>query len=355
MNKRKMMGVAAMAVAAMTITTVGGVSVYADDDINATVIWRAFDDQFQSGFRIIMGNEEENIGGIKLDMQDAENQVSVANNKLDMALTKGTDIVAICAPDRESTAEMAQKCDAENVPAVFFNMQPMDETMEEYDNIWYVGAEASESGTMCAQALINYWNENKDIADKNGDGKLQLCILQGEIGQQDVVLRTQAYKDALDAAGIEYEILAEDTANWDQAQALDKMNTWITAYGIDGIEVVLCNNDGMAMGALQAALNNGYNKGEADKFVPIVGIDANMDALEAMKSGGLLGTVLNDRKSQSIAIMNVLKAVAKGEDFTAEDLGVDCTVDGKYVWVPYVIVDESNLDDTIELMKSLSE
>ena len=355
MNKRKMMGVAAMAVAAMTITTVGGVSVYADDDINATVIWRAFDDQFQSGFRIIMGNEEENIGGIKLDMQDAENQVSVANNKLDMALTKGTDIVAICAPDRESTAEMAQKCDAENVPAVFFNMQPMDETMEEYDNIWYVGAEASESGTMCAQALINYWNENKDIADKNGDGKLQLCILQGEIGQQDVVLRTQAYKDALDAAGIEYEILAEDTANWDQAQALDKMNTWITAYGIDGIEGVLCNNDRMAMGALQAALNNGYNKGEADKFVPIVGIDANMDALEAMKSGGLLGTVLNDRKSQSIAIMNVLKAVAKGEDFTAEDLGVDCTVDGKYVWVPYVIVDESNLDDTIELMKSLSE
>ena len=67
------------------------------------------------------------------------------------------------------------------------------------------------------------------------------------------------------------------------------MNTWITAYGIDGIEGVLCNNDGMAMGALQAALNNGYNKGEADKFVPIVGIDANMDALEAMKSGGLLG------------------------------------------------------------------
>ncbi len=69
MSKRRMAGVAAMAVAALTITTVGGVSVYADDDINATVIWRAFDDQFQSGFRIIMGNEEENIGGIKLDMQ----------------------------------------------------------------------------------------------------------------------------------------------------------------------------------------------------------------------------------------------------------------------------------------------
>lgn len=353
MNKKRMMGVAlAMA---MPMAAMGGASAFAEEDVNATVIWRAFDDQFQSGFRIIMGNEEANVGGIKLDMQDAENQVSVANNKLDMALTKGTDIVAICAPDRESTAEMAQKCDAEGVPAVFFNMQPMDETMETYENVWYVGAEASESGAMCAQALINYWNENTEIADKNGDGKLQLCILQGELGQQDVVLRTQAYKDTLDAAGIEYEVLAEDTANWDQAQALDKMNTWITAYGIDGIEGVLCNNDGMAMGALQAALNNGYNQGEADKFVPIVGIDANMDALEAMKDGGLLGTVLNDRKSQSIAIMNVLKAVARGEEFTAEDLGVECTVDGKYVWVPYVIVDGTNLDDTLELMKSLSE
>ena len=216
MNRRKMMGAAIVAVSMMVSS---GVSVYAEDDVNATVIWRAFDDQFQSGFRIIMENEEENTSGIKLDMQDAENQVSVANNKLDMALTKGTDIVAICAPDRESTAEMAQKCDAENVPSVFFNMQPMDETMEEYDNIWYVGAEASESGAMCAQALINYWNENKEIADKNGDGKLQLCILQGELGQQDVVLRTQAYKDTLEAAGVEYEVLAEDTANWDQAQA----------------------------------------------------------------------------------------------------------------------------------------
>lgn len=327
----------------------------AEEEVNATILWRAFDDQFQSGFRIIMGNVAEKIGGITLDMQDAENDVSKAINKLDTSLTKGAEIMAICAPDRESTATMAEKCDAENVPVVFFNMEPMEDTMQAYDGIYYVGAEASESGAMCAQALINYWNENQEIADKNGDGKLQICILQGETGQQDVVLRTQAYEDTLKAEGIEYEILACDTANWDQSQALDKMNTWITAYGIDGIEGVLCNNDSMAMGAVQACLNNGYNQGEADKFVPIVGIDANLDALEAMKDGSLLGTVLNDRESQSKAILNVLKAVKAGEEITEETVGVDCTVDGKYVWVPYVIVDSSNLDATLELMQSLSE
>lgn len=325
------------------------------DNVKATVIWRAFDDQFQSGFRIIMEGQAEELGGITLDMQDAANDVSTANNKLDAALTKGTDVVAICAPDRESTETMAQKCDADGVPAVFFNMEPMESTMESYDNIWYVGAEAAQSGEMCAQALINYWNENTEIADKNGDGVLQLVILQGEIGQQDVQLRTQAYEDTLKAQGIDYEILAMDTANWDQAQALDKMNAWITAYGIDGIEGVLCNNDSMAMGAVQACINNGYNSGDPEKFVPIVGIDANIDALEAMKAGSLLGTVLNDRQNQSIAIINVIKAVNAGQEITEDVVGVDCTVDGKYIWVPYVIVDESNLDATLEQMSALSE
>lgn len=324
-------------------------------DVNATVIWRAFDDQFQSGFRIIMQNEEEKIGGISLDMQDAANDVSTAISKLEASLTKGTDVVAICAPDRESTETMAQKCDEEGIPAVFFNMEPMETTMENYENICYVGAEAKESGEMCAQALINYWNANTELADKNGDGVLQLVILQGEIGQQDVVLRTQAYEETLTARGIEYEILAMDTANWDQAQALDKMNAWITAYGIDGIEGVLCNNDSMAMGAVQACINNGYNNGDAEKFVPIVGIDANIDALEAMKAGSLLGTVLNDRLNQSDAIINVIKAVKEGKEITEEVVGVECTVEGKYVWVPYVIVDSSNLDETLELMNSISE
>lgn len=324
----------------------------AAEDVNATVIWRAFDDQFQSGFRIIMESEVESISGITLDMQDGENDVSKFTNKLEVALTKGAGIVAMCAPDRECTAELMAKCDADGVPAVFFNMEPMPETMQTYDNIWYVGAQAKESGVMCALALINYWNENTEIADKNGDGVLQLVILQGEIGQQDVVLRTEAYEETLTEAGIEYEILACDTANWDKAQAMDKMNTWITAYGIDGIEGVLCNNDSMAMGAVQAALNNGYNQGDASKFMPIVGIDATVEALQAMKDGSLLGTVLNDRNSQSVAIINVLKAVKAGQELTEEVVGVDCTVDGKYVWVPYVIVDESNLDATLELMLS---
>lgn len=322
-------------------------------DTNATVIWRAFDDQYQSGFRIIMQGEADKMGGIVLDMQDGENDVTKTTNKLEAALTKGTDAVAICAPNSESTQSLMEKCKTENVPVVFFNMIPSEETMNAYDRIWYVGADAKESGVMCAQALINYWNANKEIADKNGDGKLQLAILQGEIGNNDVILRTAAYEETLKAQGIDYEIVAMDTANWDKGQALDKMTAWITAFGIDGIEGVLANNDSMAMGAVQAALNNNYNMGDPAKFLPIVGIDATVEALQAMKDGSLLGTVLNDRKNQSIAVLNILKAVTSGQEVTKDVVGVDSTVDGKYVWVPYAIVDQTNLDSTLELMLSV--
>ncbi len=324
-----------------------------EETLKATVIWRRFDDAFQSGFRIIMQSEADKLGGFKLDMQDGEDDPSKANNKLETALTKGAKSIAICAPDRKSTDEMMKKCKAEDVPVIFFNMEPMPETMKAYDKVWYVGANAKESGQMCAQALINYWNSNKEIADKNGDGKLQLVILQGELGQQDVVLRTAAYEETLKAQGIEYEILAKDTANWDKAQALDKMNTWITAFGVDKIEGVLCNSDGMAMGAVQAALDNGYNKGDAKKFIPIVGIDATVEALQSMKNNALLGTVLNDRMSQSKAVLNVLRTVNGGGVVTKDTVGVECTVEDNYIWVPYKIVDKTNLEDTLKMMTEL--
>ncbi len=322
-------------------------------DINATVIWRAFDDQYQSGFRIIMQSEVDKMSGIVLDMQDGENDVTKTTNKLEAALTKGTGVVAICAPDQECTNSLMLKCKDEDIPVVFFNMMPYEDTMNGYDKVWYVGAEASESGTMCAQALINYWNANTEIADKNGDGVLQLCIFQGEVGNNDTILRTAAYEEALKAAGIPYEILASDVANWDKGQALDKMNAWITNFGIDGIEGVLCNNDSMAMGAVQAAVNNDYNTGDPNKFIPVVGIDATVEALQAMKDGQLLGTVLNDRTNQSIAVINVMKAAVEGTPVTESVVGVECTVDGNYIWIPYAIVDDSNVDEVLELMLSV--
>jgi len=88
--------------------------------------------------------------------------------------------------------------------------------------------------------------------------------------------------------------------------------------------------------------------------MPIVGIDAMVEALQSMQDGALLGTVLNDRTNQSIAVINVLKASVAGEEITEDVVGVSCKVDGNYIWIPYQIVDDSNLEAVLDQMLSLS-
>ena len=119
------------------------------------------------------------------------------------------------------------------------------------------------------------------------------------------------------------------------------MNNFITSQGLDKIEAVLANNDDMALGAIEALKAKGYNKGDKTKFIPVVGVDATAPALEAMKEGSMLGTVLNDAENQGKATVNIAVAAAQGKDITKDNIGYDVT-DGKYVWIPYVQVTQDN-------------
>jgi ABC-type sugar transport system substrate-binding protein len=71
-----------------------------------------------------------------------------------------------------------------------------------------------------------------------------------------------------------------------------------------------------------------------------------------MKAGSLLGTCLNDRAAQSDAILNIISALASGnENITQAVVNVPgSTVEGRNVWVPYKGVDADNLDAVIASM-----
>ena len=139
---------------------------------------------------------------------------------------------------------------------------------------------------------------------------------------------TKAMKDA----GFELVELGADTANWDKVQATDKMKGFISAVGIENIEAVLANNDDMALGAIEALKAEGYNLGDASKYIPVVGVDATAPALEAMSKGEMLGTVLNDADNQGISAVRLAVALASGKDIST--IGYEVT-DNKYIWIPY--------------------
>lgn len=314
-------------------------STAAATDVSVGVCIYKFDDTFMTGVRNNMTSQAQTLGA-KLDIQDSQNKQPTQNDQVDSFITKGVSALAVNPVDRTAAAPIVEKAKAKSLPIVFLNREPEADVMKSYDKVWYVGAKAEQSGTMSGEIIADYFKANK-TADKNGDGKIQYVMLQGEPGHQDATLRTKYSIDAIEKAGFKTEKLAADTAMWDKVKATDLMNTFIASQGLDKIEAVLANNDDMALGAIEALKAKGYNKGDKTKFIPVVGVDATAPALQAMADGSLLGTVLNDAENQGKATVNIAVAAAQGKQITKDTIGYDVT-DGKYVWIPYVKVTQEN-------------
>jgi methyl-galactoside transport system substrate-binding protein len=292
-----------------------------------------FDDTFMSYVRNAISDNAKDKADVEI--VDSQNAQPTQNEQVDAFLSKKVKALAINPVDRTAAAAIIEKAKAKNTPVVFFNREPLPEDMQAWDKVYYVGAKAEQSGTMQGEIVVEYWKAHPE-ADKNKDGKMQYIMLKGEPGHQDAELRTQYSIQAVTDAGIEVDKLAEDTAYWDRPKAFDKMKAFLAAYG-DKIEVVFCNNDDMALGAIEALKSDGYFTG--NKQIVVVGVDATAPALQAIEEGTLLGTVLNDAKNQGKATFDLAYALAKGQDVTKA--GWEIT-DGKYVWVPYQKVTKDN-------------
>lgn len=292
-----------------------------------------FDDTFMSYVRRTI--EEGAKGKADLNVVDSQNQQPTQNDQVDQFLVQGYAALAINPVDRTAVSVIIDKVKAKNVPVVFFNREPTAADMGKWDKIYYVGAKAEQSGVLQGELVVDYWKANPG-ADRNKDSKIQYVMLTGEPGHQDALLRTEHSIKAITGAGLQVEKLAEDTAMWDRVKGQEKMAAFLAAHG-DKIEVVLANNDDMALGAIEALKAAGYFTG--DKFMPVVGVDATPPALDALEKGTLLGTVLNDAKNQGKATIDIAHALATKAPVKTD---VAPITDGKYVWVPYQKVTKAN-------------
>jgi methyl-galactoside transport system substrate-binding protein len=246
--------------------------------------------------------------------------------------------MAVNQVDRELANVTLDKAMAADIPVVFFNKEPLPEVLETWDKAYYIGAKAEESGQMQGQLVLDYWNADPDT-DKNGDGILQYVMLSGPADHQDAQIRTEQSIKFINDNGLETEELAAQIGDWNRPLAVEQMNAIYAQHG-DAIEFVLANNDNMAIGAVEALKSNGFF-GDTGNFMPVVGVDATEPALESMRAGELLGTVLNDAVNQGTATFNLACVLAGGGTPTAENTGY--TIDGQYVWVPYVPVGPDDL------------
>ena len=276
--------------------------------------------------------------GLTLDIVDGQSSEAVISNNIDLFLTKGYEILAVNMMNTTGAADILEKTSRDGVPVVFFNVEPEADVLAANPGNYYVGAKAEESGVMQGEALISYWN-SAEGADRNGDGVLQYVMIMGDPGHQDSILRTEYSVKTITDAGIQVEEVATDVANWARADGQDVMARIIAAH--DDIEAVICNNDEMALGAIEALKAAGYLV-DGGTFIPVVGVDCNAEAKIAIKEGTMYASVFNDAYGQADAVVKLCKLIVDGEEPTSENLGY--TMDGQYVWVPYIPVTTENLD-----------
>ena len=320
--------------AAASVALAASIAVAADMPTIGCAIYK-FDDTFMTGVRNAILKTSE--GKAKVDMVDSQNSQATQNDKVDLFITKKVKALAINPVDRAAAGVIVQKAKAAGIPVVFFNREPFKDDMAKFDKAYYVGAIAEQSGTMEGKLAVDYWKAHPE-ADLNKDGVMQYVMLKGEPGHQDAELRTKFSIKAVEDAGIKVQKVAEDTGMWDRVKGQEKMAAFMAAH--KDIEFVFANNDDMALGAIEALKAAGYFK--AGKFMPVVGVDATAPALQALKDGTLLGTVLNDAKNQGAATAKLSMVLAEGKPVSKATVGYDIK-DGKYVWVDYKPITKANM------------
>ena len=297
-----------------------------------------FGDTYMTSVRNSIKKSAE--GKAKVEIVDSQNSQLTQNDKVDVFITKKTNALIINPVDRTGAGIIIDKAQSANIPVVFLNREPLADDMKKWDKVYYVGAKAEESGTMSGEIIADYWKSHPE-ADKNKDGVLQYAMLKGEPGHQDAELRTKYAIEAIEAAGIKVEKVAEESAYWDREKGQERMATFLKSKG-DSIEAVLANNDDMALGAIEALKAAGYFKG--DKYMPVVGVDAMAPAIKALQEGTMLGTVLNDFDTQGKAALILATLLANREIPTKDNVGFEI-MDNQYVWIQYKKITKDNIDE----------
>lgn len=302
------------------------------------------DDNFMSYVRRHI--ESYAKGKVTLFMNDSQNDQAKQLEQVDTMIARGVKALAVNLVDPKSSVTVISKAKKANLPVIFFNKDPGAGVLNSYDKTWYVGTDSQEAGILQGKIIVNLWNKNKKQWDLNQDGKIQYVLLKGEPGHPDAEARTQSVIDEIKRSNIGIEQLAIDTAMWDTTKASDKMDVWISKYG-KKIELVIANNDAMALGALSSLEKAGYFNN--NKIIPIVGVDAIPEVLIKIREGKIIGTVLNDAKNQGKATFDLVFNAAVGKDVLE---GTQWKLDNnKAVRVPYVPITKDNLDRAEEAYK----
>lgn len=284
-------------------------------------------------FKEEVRNQEKNEMHTAVTVTDAQGSQKTQNDQVKELIDAGCNVLCVNLVDRSAPSEIIDLAREKGISVIFFNREPVAEDLMQQDGLYYVGADAKESGIMQGELAADWIRENSWI-DRNKDGKIQYVVLEGEPGHQDAIIRTENAVDTLRNEGIELEKLSYQMANWNRAQAQNRMEQMISQYQ-NGIELVLANNDDMALGAMDAYRKRNYTESALPVFF---GIDGTKEGLQAVRDSRMAGTVYNDKEGQAEAMAKLAVALVTGDGMDEIEFEKE-----KYIYLPYTKVTQENI------------
>ena len=303
-----------------------GISIYKFDD-NFMTLYRT---ELERYLTEELGFKKENI-----TIQDGRGDQAEQTNQIQNFIASGVDVMILNLVQASSAPQVTDMCKDAGIPVVYINREPDTAEEERWasDSIsaTYVGADARQSGTYQGEEIV----ETANKGDINGDGKVSYIMVQGDPENVDAQYRTEFSVKALTDAGLEVEEPLLQRGDWDQAKGQQIVQDALTQFG-DKIEVVFCNNDAMALGALQAIDAAGR---KVNEDIYLVGVDALTEAVQDITEGKMTGTVFNDYMGQAKTAADMAVKFLNGE-----------TVDPVNM-VDYVKVTPDNAKDILDIIK----
>ena len=290
-----------------------GVLIYKYDDTYISTVRNALNKAFD--------------GKASLSMQDGKGDQATQNDQLDVMIEKKMDGLIVNMVDAQAASGVLEKIKASGIPVVFFNREPDLNVLKTYDKACFVGTNAADAGKMQGDIVKQLWTTHPEY-DLNKDGKFQYVLFKGEPDNPEAIARSEwSVKQAI-ADGVDMDQIGQTfVCNWDTALAQQAMESALAAN--EGkIELVIANNDSMAMGAIAALSNVGYNIEGGSKFIPVIGVDATDQAVDAINKGIMSGTVKQDGEAMGQAVSTIIlnmvagKTPLEGTDYKFDESGI---------------------------------
>ncbi len=332
-----------------------GVSASAEND--TYVFWYTFSDVYLSSVRSAL-DDALSAKGLNFVDQDANATQQTQTDQISTAIASGASLLAvnICETGADGIAQnVVDNAKAAGIPLVFFNRSVSEAVVTSYDKCVFVGTNYEQAGIMQGKMIGQYVVDNYDAIDLNGDGVISYVMFKGDESNQEAIARTKyGVEDAntvLTAAGKpelafydesnDNKYLVDQNGTWSNQASFEYMQTILAQYNeANGnmVELVICNNDDMALGAVNALTNAGYNTGvEGDKVIPVFGVDATDTAKELIATGRMTGTIKQDAVGMADAIATIATNIIAGEDKFANLNESYEIVDNWKVNIPYAV------------------